>query len=164
MLGWPAGTTATVRDLWAKTDFPVSKDRFPVKDYQDVEAHSTLLLRPQSHCEQAILKGFPLSCSENGLCTHVRSNMPGSITLYSLPIQPPLAMSLELSAFLSESCLSSLECCCTANFCHFTVDTIILLFLSYLPLSQINLIWQLFRPYRLICFALQQKDLTSSSL
>merc|ERR1711879_1115169 len=38
LLGWPAGTTATVRDLWAKTDFPVSKDRFPVKDYQDVEA------------------------------------------------------------------------------------------------------------------------------
>ena len=42
MLGWPAGTTATVRDLWAKTDV-VSKDRFPAKEYQSVEAHSTLL-------------------------------------------------------------------------------------------------------------------------
>ena len=28
--------------------------------------------------------------------------MPGSVTLYSLPTQPTLAISLELSAFLSE--------------------------------------------------------------
>lgn len=52
LLGWPAGTTATVRDLWAKTDFPVSKDRFPVKDYHDVEAHSTLLCRIKKESEK----------------------------------------------------------------------------------------------------------------
>lgn len=43
LLGWQTGTVAAARDLWARADFPASKDRFPASGTLQVEPHATLL-------------------------------------------------------------------------------------------------------------------------
>ncbi|CAK9010417.1 unnamed protein product [Durusdinium trenchii] len=45
LLGWQTGTVAAARDLWARADFPASKDRFPASGTLQVEPHATLLCR-----------------------------------------------------------------------------------------------------------------------
>ena len=44
-LGWPAGTIAAARDLWAHKDLGEFTDRFPASGDADVEPHATMLLR-----------------------------------------------------------------------------------------------------------------------
>jgi len=45
LLGWPAGTTASVRDLWLHEDLDDATDRYPAEGSIHVEGHSTTVLR-----------------------------------------------------------------------------------------------------------------------
>merc|ERR1712032_208791 len=45
LLGWPKGTSASVRDLWKQAEAGRSVDRFPVEGSFTVEAHATMVLR-----------------------------------------------------------------------------------------------------------------------
>jgi alpha-galactosidase len=44
-LGWPAGTSAAVRDLWAHSDAGVFTDRYPTTGGITVAPHETHLVR-----------------------------------------------------------------------------------------------------------------------
>lgn len=44
-LGWPAGTTASVRDLWAHSDLGSFTDSYPSGGGASVQPHATLLVR-----------------------------------------------------------------------------------------------------------------------
>ena len=44
-LGWPAGTTASVRDLWAHADLPKATDRYPATGGVSVAPHETHMVR-----------------------------------------------------------------------------------------------------------------------
>ena len=44
-LGWPAGTTASVRDLWGHSDAGVFKDQFPATGTVTTQPHQTHLFR-----------------------------------------------------------------------------------------------------------------------
>ena len=46
-LGWPSGTSASVRDLWQKRDLALSTDAFPANGTLSVKSHETVLLRLQ---------------------------------------------------------------------------------------------------------------------
>lgn len=44
-LGWPAGTHAAVRDLWAHADLGVVQDRYPAASTRTVAPHESVMLR-----------------------------------------------------------------------------------------------------------------------
>lgn len=55
LFGWPQGTTAAVRDLWAREDMGEATDRYPRNGTVRVPKHAATMLRLRPHTTEIVL-------------------------------------------------------------------------------------------------------------